>query len=205
MSLIVQSDPPARVSAQAPRFFVIYDSQFPLASSRFGRDSIQYRVDKTHWQGHQDPSKSVSIFLEKLRQMSRWFSFTRFSFRGVVLYSSSYTHDCARFLVFRVETPVLSRYVSHTHTHTHKYTYIYIHICICIYIYTYIHTLYIHIYIYTYIYIYIHSCTRVCNHTYIHAQRSFALGPFSLDQGERNGGGGGCVLCCVLCCLHVHA
>ena len=62
-SLIVQSDPPARVSAQAPRFFVIYDSQFPLASSRFGRESIQYRVGKTHCQGHQDPSKRVPIFL----------------------------------------------------------------------------------------------------------------------------------------------
>ena len=50
---------------QAPRFFVIYDSQFPLASSRFGRDSIQYRVGKTHCQGHQDPSKTrrVPIFL----------------------------------------------------------------------------------------------------------------------------------------------
>ena len=35
LSLIVWNDPPARVSAQAPRFFVIYDSQFPLASSRF--------------------------------------------------------------------------------------------------------------------------------------------------------------------------
>ena len=63
LSLIVQSDPPACVSAQAPRFFVIYDSQFPLASSRFSRDSIQYRVGKTHCQGHQDPSKRVSIFL----------------------------------------------------------------------------------------------------------------------------------------------
>jgi len=41
----------------------IYDSQFPLASSRFGRDSIQYRVGKTHCQGHQDPSKRVPIFL----------------------------------------------------------------------------------------------------------------------------------------------
>ena len=51
LSLIVENDPPARVSAQAPRFFVIYDSQFPLASSRFGRDSIQYRVGKTHCQG----------------------------------------------------------------------------------------------------------------------------------------------------------
>ena len=50
-------------SAQAQRFFVIYDSQFPLASSRFGRDSIQYRVGKTHCQGHQDPSKRVFIFL----------------------------------------------------------------------------------------------------------------------------------------------
>ena len=38
-------------------------SQFPLASSRFGRDSIQYRLGKTHCQGHQDPSKRVSIFL----------------------------------------------------------------------------------------------------------------------------------------------
>ena len=46
-------------------FFVIYDSQFPLASSIFGRDSIQYRVGKTHCQGHQDPSKSVSIFLRE--------------------------------------------------------------------------------------------------------------------------------------------
>ena len=63
LSLIVQNDPPARVSAQAPRFFVIYDSQFALASSRFGRDSIQYRVGKTQCQGHQDPSKSVSIVL----------------------------------------------------------------------------------------------------------------------------------------------
>jgi len=45
--------------------FVIYD--FPLASSRFGRDSIQYRarVGKTHCQGHQNPSKSVSIFLRE--------------------------------------------------------------------------------------------------------------------------------------------
>ena len=40
---------------------VIYDSQFPLASSRFGRDSIQYRAGKTHCQGHQDPSKSVTV------------------------------------------------------------------------------------------------------------------------------------------------
>ena len=63
LSLIVRSDPPARVSAQAPRFLVIYDSQFPLASSRFGRDPIQYRVGKTHCQGHQDPSKRVPIFL----------------------------------------------------------------------------------------------------------------------------------------------
>ena len=62
LSLIVQNDPSARVSAQAPRSFVIYDSQFPLASSRFGRDSIQYRVGKTHCQGHQDPSKRVPIF-----------------------------------------------------------------------------------------------------------------------------------------------
>ena len=55
-----------RVSAQAPRFFEIYDSQFPLASSRFGRDSTaqsSYRVGKTHCQGHQDPSKRVPIFL----------------------------------------------------------------------------------------------------------------------------------------------
>jgi len=63
LNVIVSSDPPARVSAQAPRFFVIYDSQFPLASSRFGWDPIQYRVGKTHCQGHQDPSKRVSIFL----------------------------------------------------------------------------------------------------------------------------------------------
>ena len=42
-------------------FFVIY-SQFPLASSRFGQDSIQYRVGKTHCQGHQDASKRVPIF-----------------------------------------------------------------------------------------------------------------------------------------------
>jgi hypothetical protein len=42
---------------------VLYDSQFPPAGSRFGRDSIQYRVGKTHCQGHQDPSKRVSIFL----------------------------------------------------------------------------------------------------------------------------------------------
>ena len=62
LSLIVYSDPPARVSVQAPRFSVIYDSQFPLASSRFGRDSIQYRVGKTHCPGHQDPSKRVPIF-----------------------------------------------------------------------------------------------------------------------------------------------
>ena len=68
LSLIVQNDPPVRVSAQAPRFFVIYDSQFPLVSSRFGRDSIQNRVGKTHCQGHQDPaltwgpSKRVPIF-----------------------------------------------------------------------------------------------------------------------------------------------
>ena len=41
------------------------EGQFPLASSRFGRDSIQYRVGKTHCQGHQDPSKSVSIFLRE--------------------------------------------------------------------------------------------------------------------------------------------
>ena len=33
-----------------------------LASSRLGRDSIQYRVGKTHCQGHQDPSKRVPIF-----------------------------------------------------------------------------------------------------------------------------------------------
>ena len=52
-----------RVRAQAPRFFVIYDSQFPLASSRFGRDSIQYRAGTTQCQGHQDPSKRVPIFL----------------------------------------------------------------------------------------------------------------------------------------------
>jgi len=51
-----------RVSAQAPHFFVMYDSQFPLASLRFGRDSIQYRVGKTHCQGHQDASKRVPIF-----------------------------------------------------------------------------------------------------------------------------------------------
>ena len=63
LSLIVRSDPPARVSAQAPRFFVIYDSHLPLARSRFGRDPIQYRVGKTHCQGHQDPSKTVPIFL----------------------------------------------------------------------------------------------------------------------------------------------
>ena len=63
LSLIVWRNSPARVSAQAPRFFVIYDSQFPLASSRFGRDSIQYRVGKTPCQGHQNPSKRVPIFL----------------------------------------------------------------------------------------------------------------------------------------------
>ena len=68
LSLIVKNDPPARVSAQAPRFFVIYDSQFPLASSRFGRDSIQFRVGKTHCQGHQDPSKSVPVFLRGTEQ-----------------------------------------------------------------------------------------------------------------------------------------
>ena len=51
------------VSAQAPRFFVIYDSQFPLASSRFGRDPIQYRVGKTHCHGCQGPSKRNPIFL----------------------------------------------------------------------------------------------------------------------------------------------
>jgi len=51
------------ISAQALRVFVIYGSQFPIASSRFGRDSIQYRVGKTHCQGHQDPSKRVPVFL----------------------------------------------------------------------------------------------------------------------------------------------
>ena len=58
-----------RASARKLRLhdFVIY-SQFPLASSRgsprFGRDSIQYRVGKTHChgQGHQDPSKRSSHF-----------------------------------------------------------------------------------------------------------------------------------------------
>ena len=40
LSLIVKSDPPTRVSVQAPRCFVIYDSQFSLASSKFGQDFI---------------------------------------------------------------------------------------------------------------------------------------------------------------------
>jgi hypothetical protein len=57
------STTPGMGTGISERFFVIYDSQFPLASSRFGRDSIQYRVCKTHCQGHQDPSKSVPIFL----------------------------------------------------------------------------------------------------------------------------------------------
>jgi hypothetical protein len=42
----VHCDPPAHVGAQAPRLFVINDSQFPLAISRFGRDfkyMSQYR------------------------------------------------------------------------------------------------------------------------------------------------------------------
>ena len=47
---------------RAPRSFVIYDPQFSLASSKFSRESIQYRVGKTHCQGHQDPSKSFPIF-----------------------------------------------------------------------------------------------------------------------------------------------
>jgi hypothetical protein len=72
--------------------FLQADSQFPLASSRFGRDSIQYRGGKTHCQGRQDPSKSVSIFLRagKLRQMSRWFPLAGFPFRGDVLYARSH-------------------------------------------------------------------------------------------------------------------
>jgi len=65
--------------------FVIYDSQFPLASSRFGRDSIQYRVGKTHCQGHQDPSKRVPIFPgawnhRSLRGAFTQISYTRFLF-----------------------------------------------------------------------------------------------------------------------------
>ena len=38
---------------------------------RFGRDSIQYRVGKTHCQGRQDPSKSVSIFLRETEANSK--------------------------------------------------------------------------------------------------------------------------------------
>ena len=38
---------------------------------RFGRDSIQYRVGKTHCQCHQDPSKSVSIFLRETEANSK--------------------------------------------------------------------------------------------------------------------------------------
>ena len=68
-----------RACAQAPRFFVIYDSQFPLASSRFGRDSIQYRVGKTHCQGHQDPSKRVSIFLGETEANVKMVSINRVS------------------------------------------------------------------------------------------------------------------------------
>ena len=79
LSLIVQSNPPAVVSAQAPRSFVIYNSQFPLASSRFGRNPIQYRVGKTHCQGHQDPSKSVSIFLRETEANLKMVSINRVS------------------------------------------------------------------------------------------------------------------------------
>ena len=50
------------VSVTPEEILDTFDSQFPLASSRFGRDSIPYRVGKTHCQGHQDPSKRVPIF-----------------------------------------------------------------------------------------------------------------------------------------------
>jgi hypothetical protein len=50
----------------------MYDSQFPLASSRFCRESIQYR----DCQGHQDPSKESSYFSGnsggKLQDGSHW-------------------------------------------------------------------------------------------------------------------------------------
>ena len=72
-----------RASAQAPRFFVIYDSQLPLASSRFGRDSIKYRVGKTHCQGHQTQVREFLFFWELMRL---WFPLAGFAFRGVVLY-----------------------------------------------------------------------------------------------------------------------
>ena len=77
---------------QAPRFFVIYDSQFPLASSRFGRESIQYRVGKTHCQGHQDPSKRVSIFLGETEALIKMVSINRVSIsrsRTVYAYSTT--------------------------------------------------------------------------------------------------------------------
>ena len=50
------------------------------------------REGQTHWQGHQDQSKSVPMLLSgtviKLCSMSRWFPLARFPFRGIVLYTS---------------------------------------------------------------------------------------------------------------------
>ena len=57
--------------------------------------SISYlvRVGKTHWKGHQDPSKSDPIFLRgteaNLKMVPIDHQLTRFPFRGYVLYGSN--------------------------------------------------------------------------------------------------------------------
>ena len=97
-----------RVSAQAPRFFVIYDSQFPLDSSRFGRESIQYRVGKTHCQGHQDPSKRVSIFLGTQEANVKMVSINRVSIpRSRTVYLCMYAESVDR---GRVEAASISSF-----------------------------------------------------------------------------------------------
>jgi hypothetical protein len=62
LSLIVQSNPPAVVSAQAPRSFVIYNSQFPLASSRFGRDFISVNIEVGNIDRSAKPKQASSYF-----------------------------------------------------------------------------------------------------------------------------------------------
>ena len=58
LSLIVWSNPPSSVSAKAPRFFVTYDSQFPLASTRFRPRLYGVYVEAGHTdKGRQNSSK----------------------------------------------------------------------------------------------------------------------------------------------------
>ena len=54
---------------------------FPFATqggTQASRDSIQYRVSKTHCQGHQDPSERVPIFLGTPEALIKMVLFARF-------------------------------------------------------------------------------------------------------------------------------